>query len=50
MGIWKGMVLYTSSAAYGDTIFWKPTPVFAVHGVNLNANYEKVKGRTNKTL
>ena len=49
-GIWKGMVLYTSSAAYGGTLFWKATPVFTVHGVNLNANYEKVKGRTNKPL
>jgi hypothetical protein len=37
-GIWKGMVLYTSSAAYGGTLFWKATPVFTIHGVNLNEN------------
>jgi RHS repeat-associated protein len=49
-GMWKGMVLYASSAAYGGTIFWKATPVFTIHGINLNANYEKVKGRTNKPL
>ena len=49
-GIWKGMVLYSSSAAYGGTIFWKGAPNFIVKGVNFNANYETTKGKTNKPL
>ena len=49
-GIWKNMVLYSSSAAYGGTIFWKATPVFKISGVDLNSNYEKTKGTTNKPL
>ncbi len=49
-GMWKGMVLYTSSAAYGGTLFWKATPTFNIKGVNINSQYEKIKGSKNKPL
>jgi hypothetical protein len=39
---------YTLSAACDGTIFWKATPIFTIHGENLNDSYEKIKGRTKK--